>query len=109
MGERSGYGTVVDLDHGSGVQTRYAHLSALCDAIKVGDRVTAVTELGRAGSTGISTAPHLHYEIRIGGKAVSPLADTRLRELGSDAAPAGTVTRLSSVKSKLSHLLAIRG
>lgn len=109
MGERSGYGTVVEVDHGSGVQTLYAHLSALNDAIKVGDRVTAGTELGRAGSTGTSTAPHLHYEIRVGGKAVSPLADTRLRDLGTGAATAGSVTRLSSVKSKLDRLLAIRG
>jgi murein DD-endopeptidase MepM/ murein hydrolase activator NlpD len=109
MGERSGYGTVVEVDHGSGVQTLYAHLSALNDAIKVGDRITAGTELGRAGSTGTSTAPHLHYEIRVGGKAVSPLADTRLRDLGTGAATASSVTRLSSVKSKLDRLLAIRG
>ncbi|WP_386680802.1 peptidoglycan DD-metalloendopeptidase family protein [Loktanella sp. R86503] len=109
MGQRSGYGTVVEVDHGSGVMTRYAHLSALSDAIKVGDRVTAGTELGLAGSTGISTAPHLHYEIRINGMAVSPLADTRLRELGGNAAATNSVVRLSGVKSKLDRLLAVKG
>lgn len=66
----SGYGNVVVVDHGNGVETRYAHLSAL--HVKAGDRVAAGSEVGLVGSTGKSTGPHLHFEVRRGGKSVDP-------------------------------------
>ena len=110
MGQRSGYGTVVEVDHGGGVQTLYAHLSALNDALNVGQRITAGTELGRAGSTGTSTAPHLHYEIRINDKPVSPLADTRLRGAEPDAQTAtNSQLLMADMQSELDRLLATRG
>lgn len=65
------YGYVVVLDHGDGSETRYAHLSSYYvtagEAVRQGDRVGAV------GSTGASTGPHLHFEIRLGGSAVDPM------------------------------------
>jgi murein DD-endopeptidase MepM/ murein hydrolase activator NlpD len=65
-----GYGNMVEIDHGSGVTTRYAHLSSI--AVSVGQTVGAGAVVGRAGSTGRSTGAHLHYETRIDGEAVDP-------------------------------------
>jgi murein DD-endopeptidase MepM/ murein hydrolase activator NlpD len=65
-----GYGNMVEVDHGNGVTTRYAHLSAI--AVGVGQTVAAGTVLGRAGSTGRSTGAHLHYETRINDEPVDP-------------------------------------
>jgi murein DD-endopeptidase MepM/ murein hydrolase activator NlpD len=65
-----GYGNMVEVDHGNGVVTRYAHLSAI--RVAVGQTVDGTTILGRVGSTGRSTGAHLHYETRVDGEAVDP-------------------------------------
>jgi murein DD-endopeptidase MepM/ murein hydrolase activator NlpD len=65
-----GYGNMVEINHGDGLVTRYGHLSAI--DVKVGQRVTVGQEIGHTGSTGRSTGPHLHYEVRIDGQAVDP-------------------------------------
>lgn len=69
-GRDGGYGLMVEIDHGNGLRTRYAHLSAI--SVSVGDRVEAGGVVGRVGSTGRSTGPHLHYETRIKGEPVDP-------------------------------------
>ncbi|MGE4257702.1 MAG: peptidoglycan DD-metalloendopeptidase family protein, partial [Xanthobacteraceae bacterium] len=69
-GWKGGYGRMVDVDHGNGYSTRYGHLSAI--EVKVGQTVRAGQLIGRVGSTGRSTGPHLHYETRIGRDAVDP-------------------------------------
>jgi murein DD-endopeptidase MepM/ murein hydrolase activator NlpD len=69
-GRDGGYGLMVEVDHGNGLATRYAHLSAI--SVSVGDRVAAGGVVGRVGSTGRSTGPHLHYETRIKGEPVDP-------------------------------------
>ncbi|WEK48680.1 MAG: peptidoglycan DD-metalloendopeptidase family protein [Candidatus Kaistia colombiensis] len=66
-----GYGNCVDVDHGNGVVTRYGHLRSI--SVKVGERVVAGQKIGTVGSTGRSTGPHLHYEIRIDGEAIDPM------------------------------------
>lgn len=66
-----GYGNAVVIDHGSGYATLYAHASALL--VSKGDRVSRGDVIARVGSTGVSTGPHLHFEIRINGEAVDPL------------------------------------
>jgi murein DD-endopeptidase MepM/ murein hydrolase activator NlpD len=65
-----GYGRMVEVDHGNGVSTRYAHLSSI--GVVPGQTVSAGTILGRVGSTGRSTGAHLHYETRIDGEPVDP-------------------------------------
>ena len=67
-----GYGNMVEIDHGGGVSTRYAHLSRLM--VKPGAYVDTGTIVGQTGSTGRSTGPHLHYEIRVNNKAIDPMA-----------------------------------
>ncbi len=70
VGVQSGYGNVVEIDHGHGVITRYAHLSGF-DAI-LGQAVQGGMQIARMGNSGRSTGPHLHFEVRINGSAVDP-------------------------------------
>ena len=69
-GWNGGYGRTVDIDHHNGVSTRYAHLSSI--DVRVGQSVKSGQILGKLGSTGRSTGPHLHYETRLKGEAVDP-------------------------------------
>jgi murein DD-endopeptidase MepM/ murein hydrolase activator NlpD len=66
-----GYGNLVEIDHGRGITTRYGHMSAIL--VHAGDHVTRGQQVGRMGSTGRSTGTHLHYEVRIDGRAVNPI------------------------------------
>lgn len=66
-----GYGNMVDIDHGNGLSTRYGHLSQIL--VGVGQHVGSGDIVGKTGSTGRSTGPHLHYEIRKNGSAVNPM------------------------------------
>ncbi len=70
-GWSGGYGKMVEVDHGNGFATRYGHLSAI--DVQVGQSVKIGQAIGRLGSTGRSTGPHLHYETRVRGEAVDPL------------------------------------
>ena len=70
VGERSGYGNMVEITHGSGLLTRYGHLSAFL--VKEGQIVDTGTPIARVGSTGRSTGPHLHFEVRQKDLAVDP-------------------------------------
>jgi len=69
-GKRSGYGQLVEIDHGNGYVTRYAHNKKLL--VKVGDRVKKGQTVAAMGSTGRSTGPHVHFEVLRDGKAVNP-------------------------------------
>ena len=66
-----GYGNLVEIDHGRGIITRYGHMSAVL--VSAGQRVTRGQQIGRVGSTGRSTGPHLHYEVRIDDSPVNPI------------------------------------
>ncbi|WP_313616731.1 M23 family metallopeptidase [Agrobacterium sp.] len=66
-----GYGNLVEIDHGQGITTRYGHMSAIL--VKAGDTVEAGDIIGRAGSTGRSTGPHVHYEVRRNDSPVDPM------------------------------------
>jgi murein DD-endopeptidase MepM/ murein hydrolase activator NlpD len=76
-GQRSGYGNVVEIDHGNGYMTRYAHNSAL--DVRPGQHVQVGDVIAKAGSTGRSTGSHVHFEVWYGGRVVNPLAFVRNR------------------------------
>jgi murein DD-endopeptidase MepM/ murein hydrolase activator NlpD len=65
-----GYGNMVEIEHANGLTTRYAHMSAIL--VSLGQTVTSGTLVGRVGSTGRSTGPHLHYETRLDGDPIDP-------------------------------------
>ena len=71
-GWRGGYGNAVYIDHGGGMQTRYAH-QVRQPPVAIGQRVTAGQVIGHVGSTGDSSGPHLHFEVRLNGASQDPL------------------------------------
>jgi len=71
VGEMGGFGNLILIDHGNGIVTAYAHQSSF--AVSQGARVSAGAVIGYIGSTGHSTGPHLHFEVRLGSTAVDPM------------------------------------
>ncbi len=71
-GRRSGYGLLVEIDHGYGYSTLYGHASELL--VRIGQTVERGEVIARVGNTGLATSPHLHYEVRIAGRPVNPLS-----------------------------------
>jgi murein DD-endopeptidase MepM/ murein hydrolase activator NlpD len=88
-GPRGGYGNAVEIDHGGGLVTLYAHASEL--SVVAGESVQAGQEIARVGETGRATGPHLHFEARLGGRPVDPSkvlkVYARRAEAHMDAAP----------------------
>jgi murein DD-endopeptidase MepM/ murein hydrolase activator NlpD len=69
-GWQNGYGQLIVVDHGGGLTTRYGHLSSI--GVEVGQQIAKGQDIGKVGSTGRSTGPHLHYEVRLNDEAVDP-------------------------------------
>lgn len=82
-GRQVGFGLVVELDHGRGVVTRYAHCRSL--SVAVGARVRAGQTIAAVGRTGLATGPHLHYEVLVGGRSVDPLRTSLSQLLPSES------------------------
>lgn len=99
-GAQGGYGLMVEIDHGKGLVTRYGHLSAV--ETNAGDIVQPGDVIGRVGTTGRSTGPHLHYEVRVSGEATDPMRYLRAGEEldGASTAALPAVARSAS-KTKL--------
>lgn len=70
-----GYGMTIDINHGGGVITRYAHLSAFTDGIANGTRIRAGDRIGSVGATGLVSGPNLHYEVRVDGRPIDPMEE----------------------------------
>lgn len=77
-GYEGGYGNMVEIDHGGGITTRFAHLSKII--AKKGQTIAKGDVVGNTGNTGRSTGPHLHYEIRVNGRAIDPMNFIRAGE-----------------------------
>lgn len=90
------YGNMVDIDHGNDLITRYAHMSKLY--VKDGDLVARGRKIGLSGSTGRSTGPHLHFEVRYKGVAQNPARFLFASKGGSPVSQAGTIDRLLASK-----------
>jgi murein DD-endopeptidase MepM/ murein hydrolase activator NlpD len=73
LGRKGGYGKAIVINNGSTYSTLYGHLSSYTRGLKRGSRVKQGQIIGKVGSTGLATGPHLHYEFRINGKHVNPL------------------------------------
>ena len=110
IGRRSGYGLMVEIEHPQDVRTIYAHLSATNETIEAGHEIAAGEDIGSVGSTGTSTAPHLHYEIVVDGRPVPPLTDERLWRTAAEA-PAfpSTEPLLDAARYELERRLAQNG
>jgi murein DD-endopeptidase MepM/ murein hydrolase activator NlpD len=71
-GTAGGYGRLVEIRHGDGLMTRYAHLRGFAPGIRAGARVGQGQVIGYVGKTGLATGPHLHFEFRVNGVARDP-------------------------------------
>jgi murein DD-endopeptidase MepM/ murein hydrolase activator NlpD len=99
-GWHGGHGNMVKLDHGNGFGTGYAHMSRI--AVSPGTRVRAGQVIGYVGSTGLSTGPHLHYELYKGGAKVNPLSVKFTVSNQVDA------KELAAFKAKIAALKAVK-
>ena len=88
VGRKLGDGLMVELDHGAGVQSIYAHCSAV--KVRVGDFVSFGDVIALVGSSGLSTAPHVHFEVRVRGEPVDPLKYLLTARLTPEQKPAAT-------------------
>jgi murein DD-endopeptidase MepM/ murein hydrolase activator NlpD len=86
-GRRGGYGNVVFIDHGGGIVTRYAHMRRI--ETKVGATVDAGERIGQVGTTGRTTGPHLHFEVRLAGRSVDPNTALTVAEIMRESPGAG--------------------
>jgi murein DD-endopeptidase MepM/ murein hydrolase activator NlpD len=103
-GRRGGHGNFVKLDHGGGLGTGYAHMSRI--AVLPGTQVSAGQVIGYVGSTGLSTGPHLHYEVYQNGRAVNPLS-VSFGEVRMQAAPVDPA-RMDELRRRLDAIKAIK-
>lgn len=103
-GWRSGYGRVVEISHGRGIMTRYAHLNAVTKSLSLGDHVSMGTVIGEVGQTGTTTNPNLHYEVRVADQAVDPLG---VSGLPANAQVQNTAIELAKRKSLFNETLSV--
>ncbi|RWO84945.1 MAG: M23 family metallopeptidase [Mesorhizobium sp.] len=98
QGDGSGYGNLVKISHGDGSETRYAHMQKFADQGGVGAKVKAGDIIGYIGTTGLSTGPHLHFELYRNGQAIDPLGT--VTAIATDASAVETLTdRIVQVES----------
>ncbi|MES0882296.1 M23 family metallopeptidase [Roseibium sp. SCP14] len=102
---RGGYGNFIELTHKGGITSRYAHMHEYADGIEVGSVVQAGDLIGYVGTTGLSTGPHLHFEIRQRGEPTDPLAFEM--ETGTDAPKSVAGKDLQDYRGTISEILTV--
>ncbi len=95
VGRQGGYGNIIYVDHGGGVVTRYAHLLRI--ETTTGAAVSAGDRIGQVGSTGRTTGPHLHFEVRVDGRPVDPVMAMTVAELERTSDTAGRLAAFALV------------
>lgn len=106
VGRRGGYGLMVEIAHGRDIRTIYAHLSSVKEPLEAGQRIETGDRIGRVGSTGTSTGPHLHYEVIVDDRPVPPLTDESLYQGdGVIPDPKDHPDLIGSVRNKLKRVL----
>jgi murein DD-endopeptidase MepM/ murein hydrolase activator NlpD len=100
-GVQKGFGNLIVIAHANGMSTYYAHLSGFADGLKAGAKVSSGELIGFVGSTGLSTGPHLHFELHVAGEPVDPLSYNRQIARTGDAANASekVIDRIINVES----------
>lgn len=110
-GDRGGYGNLVEIQHPNGYTTRYAHLSRIAPSAAGGAAVRQGDLIGYVGMTGLATGPHLHYEVRRGGRPVDParlvLEAGISRELAGEESWAVERTRLARLLARTPSILRV--
>ena len=102
-GRRGGYGNLVEIQHPNGYSTRYAHLSGFAPGVHRSRWVRQGEVIGFVGMTGLATGPHLHYEVRRGGRPVDPV---RIAATGGIPLELAIDSEWSAERRRLAHLLA---
>jgi murein DD-endopeptidase MepM/ murein hydrolase activator NlpD len=102
-----GYGLTIDIDHGGGVVTRYAHLSEIAESVDEGTRVKAGDSIGAVGATGLVSGPNLHYEVRVDGRPVDPTDREALPE--QEIASANDLDALEAWRRETGFVLLVEG
>ena len=98
---------MVEIAHGSGMLTRYAHLSAVPKGLEPGQRVMAGDVIGRVGTSGTATGPNLHYEVLVDGRPTDPLSNDRLAQAAKrEADDTAAHERLSEARALLAESFA---
>jgi murein DD-endopeptidase MepM/ murein hydrolase activator NlpD len=87
-GDSGGYGNLVRISHAGGRETRYAHMQRFADKVEIGTSVKAGTVIGYVGTTGLSTGPHLHFEVYQDGAAIDPLGNVMVAARAPEVASA---------------------
>jgi murein DD-endopeptidase MepM/ murein hydrolase activator NlpD len=98
-GWAGGYGRVLEIRHHGGIVSRYAHLRGFARGVRPGARVAIAQTVGYVGSTGLSTAPHLHFEVLVGGRFQDPRV--ALTQRGGLPIPAGERARFDEARAVL--------
>lgn len=104
-GYGGGYGNLVEVRHRDGITTRYGHLSRIAVGLRPGMHVTQGQVIGRVGSTGLATGPHLHYEFRVDGRARNPRS---IKSEPGAPLPANALERFRAQRDVLAQLLGRR-
>ncbi|MHB0948441.1 MAG: M23 family metallopeptidase, partial [Gemmatimonadaceae bacterium] len=97
----NGYGNVLEIRHRNGFVTRYGHLRGFAKGVRSGARVTIGQKVAFVGTTGLSTAPHLHFEVLVGGVQRDPRLALREASRGGEPVPRSERAAFEAVRSQL--------
>lgn len=105
-GWKGGYGNYIEVKHSNGYTTAYGHLSRIGKGIRSGAKVDQGQVIGYVGSTGLSSGPHLHYEVKVGGRLINPLS---VKSLPGVPVPKKEMAQFVAARDSVQHKLSSSG